>query len=118
MIDTGEIGWHEKNPMLYTLIAELDREENREGITFPQFICAFTTDLLGNQSHEHIVNLFKMLDEDNSGTIRLDDLRKLVREVGETVSAEELRGMIKKVAGDKEEITFEDFYAIMARKLI
>lgn len=107
--------WHEKNPMLFALISELDTPDNREGITFTQFLNAFTSDLVANTSKEHIKNLFRLLDEDNSGTIKIDDLKRIVKEVGETVSSEELKEMLKQV-GSGDEITFEEFYAVMSRK--
>ena len=99
-------------------MADLDREDNREGITYQQFMNAFTIDLVGIQSKDHIANIFHLVDEDNSGTIKLDDMVRLVQEIGETISPEELKEMIKKVSGNKEEITFEDFYAALSRRQI
>lgn len=104
--------------MLFALVAELDREEYRAGVTFPQFVCAFTTDLLASRSRDHVANLFKMLDEDGSGTIRVDDMLRLAKEIGETVSTEELREMVRKVADGREELSFEDFCTVMSRKML
>lgn len=107
--------WHEKNPMQFALISEIDNEENADGITFQQFLNLFTIELVQDTSKEHIANLFRMIDITGSGTIKLEDLKKLVKEVGETVSTEELREILKKL-GDGKEITFEEFYAIMSKK--
>ena len=104
--------------MLFTLVSELDKEENKDGIGFEQFLCTFTTDLVNNLSPDHIGNIFRMIDGNNKGTIRLDDLQKVVKETGETVSTEELREMIKRIGADKDAITFDEFYAIMSRKQV
>ena len=106
---------HEKNPILYALISEIDNEENREGISFQQFINLFTVGLVKNTSQEHIANLFKLVDETGTGTLKLESLAKLVKIVGETISTEELREMMKKL-GNGNEITFEQFYGIMTQK--
>ena len=58
-----------------------------------------------------------MLDEDNIGSIRLSDLKKRVKQIGETISSEELKDMIKKW-GDGEVITFDKFYSIMTSNFI
>jgi len=107
--------WHEKNPMQFALISEIDNEENADGITFQQFLNIFTIELVQDTSEEHIANLFRMIDITGTGTIKLTDLQKLVREVGETVSTEELREMLRKV-GDGKEITFDEFHTIMTKK--
>ena len=104
--------------MLFALVCELDKEDNKEGIGFEQFLCAFTTDLVGDTTREHIGSIFRMIDENNKGTIKLDDLQKVVKEVGEIVSIEELREMIKRLGAENGAITFDEFYAIMSRKQI
>ena len=98
--------WHIKNPMLFALMSEIDTEENRDGIDFQQFLNLFTIELVNDISQEHIANLFRLIDTNSTGTIRLEDLRRLVKDIGETVSSEELRDMLKKV-GNGEEITFD-----------
>eukprot|EP00826_Nyctotherus_ovalis_P017118 TRINITY_DN15014_c0_g1_i2.p2 TRINITY_DN15014_c0_g1~~TRINITY_DN15014_c0_g1_i2.p2 ORF type:complete len:207 (+),score=80.52 TRINITY_DN15014_c0_g1_i2:366-986(+) len=107
--------WHERSPMLFALISEIDNEENADGVTFQQFLNLFTIELVQDTSKEHVANLFRMVDTTASGTVKLDDLKKLVKEVGETVSTEELREILKKL-GDGKEITFEEFYSIMSKK--
>ena len=107
--------WHEKSPMLFELISEIDNEENADGITFQQFLNLFTIVLVQDTSKEHIAKLFRLIDRTGSGTIKLGDLKQLVKEAGETVSTEELKEILRKL-GDGKEITFEEFNTIMSKK--
>lgn len=107
--------WDERSPMVFALISEIDNEENADGVTFQQFLNLFTVELVQDTSREHVANLFRLVDVAATGTVKLDDLRKLVKEIGETVSTEELREILKKL-GDGKEITFEEFYSIMSKK--
>ena len=42
---------------------------------------------------------------------------RVCRELGETMSEEELLEAIKKVANGKEEISIDDFYTVMTKKI-
>ncbi len=94
---------------------QLEREEHRDGLTYPQFLQVFTSGLIGTQSREQIMGMFKMIDEDDSGTIRLEDMRMLVGDIGESVTIEELRELISNATGGDAEISFEQFFGIFKR---
>ena len=57
-----------------------------------------------------------MFDDDDTGNINLANLKRVARELGETMTAEELEEMLSRAATNGEEITFEDFYNIMTKK--
>ena len=40
----------------------------------------------------------------------------MAKELGETMSSEELREMIERAASNGEDISFEDFYTVMIKK--
>ena len=46
------------------------------------------------ESHEEIERAFRLFDVDNTGVITFDNLRQIARELGETMSDDELRLMI------------------------
>jgi Ca2+-binding EF-hand superfamily protein len=105
--------------MLFSAIVEhLGKEEFKDGITYSQFLNSFTVDLTGNQNREQISSMFKIIDDDDSGSIKLEDMKRLVREIGESVTMEELRDLIKNATANNDEITFKEFYNIFKRKLI
>jgi len=59
--------------------------------------------------------MFHFLDEDETGTIKIEDLRRLTRDIGESVTMEELKDIIKNISGGNSEITFEEFYNIFKK---
>lgn len=110
------IEWHIDAPNLYSVIEEhLGRQEYSEGISYSQFLNIFTTELTRNQTREDITNMFKLVDIDEKGAIKLDDLKRLVKEIGESVTLDELRELIKNCTSNNDEIPFEEFYNIFKR---
>ena len=59
--------------------------------------------------------MFKFIDEDESGSIKLDDMKRLVKDIGESVTIEELKEIIGYATGGDAEITFDEFYNMFKR---
>ena len=98
------------------MIAELDTHENAGGINFDQFLDAITDKLGNKESRDGIARIFELFDDDRSGAVNIHNLRRVAKELGETMSADELKEMLERAASNGEEITFEDFYFIMTKK--
>jgi len=85
-------------------------------ITFDQFL-AHVTNRLGNRnSPEGIERIFYLFNDTGSGNITLAQMKRVAKELGESMSAEELDAAIQRVAGGKSEISLEDFKAVMTKK--
>ena len=112
----SSLGFEAKNPTIYAMIADLDTHENANGIDFEAFLEAITDKLGNKESREGITRIFELFDDDRSATINVHNLRRVAKELGETMSADELREMLERAASNGEEITFEDFYFIMTKK--
>ena len=110
------LGFEAKNPTIYAMIAELDTHENAGGINFDQFLDAITDKLGNKESREGIARIFELFDDDRSNAVNIHNLRRVAKELGETMSADELKEMLERAASNGEEITFEDFYFIMTKK--
>ena len=110
------LGFESKNPTIYQMIADLDTQENVGGINFDHFLDAITAKLGNKETKEGIARIFDLFDDDKSGTINLHNLRRVAKELGETMSTEELKEMLERAASNGDEITFEDFYFIMTKK--
>lgn len=63
------------------------------------------------------MKVFNLFDDDQSGKITLRNLKRVAKELGETMSDTELMEMIERADTDQDgEINFEEFYAIMTKK--
>jgi centrin-1 len=123
MIDPKELkaamqslGFESKNPTIYQMIADLDTTDNQGGINFDQFLDAITAKLGNKETKEGIARIFDLFDDDKTGTINIHNLRRVAKELGETMSSEELKEMLERAASNGDDITFEDFYFIMTKK--
>ena len=110
------LGFESKNPTIYQMIADLDTEANAGGIDFDQFLDAITAKLGDKESRDGIEKIFRLFDDDSTDSINLNNLKRVAKELGETMSVEELREMVERAASNGEEISFEDFYTIMTKK--
>lgn len=69
------------------------------------------------ESREGIQKIFNLFDDDKTGSITLKNLKRVAKELGESLSEEELREMVERADSNGDgEISFEDFYAIMTKK--
>jgi Ca2+-binding EF-hand superfamily protein len=110
------LGFEAKNPTIYAMIADLDTHENAGGINFDQFLDAITDKLGNKETRQGIHRIFELFDDDRSSSINIHNLRRVAKELGETMSADELKEMLERAASNGDEITFDDFYFIMTKK--
>ena len=110
------LGFEQKNPVIYAMIADLDTPENSQGINFDHFLDSITAKLGNKETKDGIARIFDLFDDDKSGSINIHNLRRVAKELGETMSADELKEMLERAASNGDEITFEDFYFIMTKK--
>ena len=60
--------------------------------------------------------MFNLFDVQNRGHITFDDLRRVAKELGETMTEAELREMIERADGDHDgNVTADDFFKIMTK---
>ena len=57
-----------------------------------------------------------LFDDDKTGHINVHNLRRVAKELGETMSGDELKEMLERASSNGDEISFEDFYFIMTKK--
>ncbi len=113
------LGFDNKNPTIFQLIAELDSNDNAKkgGIDFDEFVDAINNKLGDKETREGIQRIFDLfIDDPNSNTITISSLKRISRELGEQMSNEELKDMLERASSNGTELTFEEFYDIMTKK--
>nr|QDO16204.1 centrin 2 [Lingulodinium polyedra]QDO16206.1 centrin 2 [Lingulodinium polyedra] len=109
------LGFETKNPTIFQMIADLDQDGTPIG--FEDFLDAITAKLGDRETREGIYKIFALFDDDKTGGISLKNLKRVSKELGETMTEDELREMIERADSDGDGvITPEDFYNIMTKK--
>eukprot|EP00918_Siedleckia_nematoides_P055068 GHVU01120130.1.p1 GENE.GHVU01120130.1~~GHVU01120130.1.p1 ORF type:complete len:174 (+),score=37.80 GHVU01120130.1:77-598(+) len=122
---TGRIDYHELKVALRALGFETNKaqvlevmkeyDKNSTGsIDYNDFLDIMTQKINDRDPNEEIMKAFKLFDDDNTGKISLKNLRRVARELGESLSDEELQAMIDEFDKDEDgEICEAEFMAIM-----
>ena len=76
-----------------------------------------TAKMSDKDSKADIAKVFNLFDDDKTGKITLKNLKRVAKELGETMSDAELMEMIERADTDEDgEINNEEFYMIMTKK--
>ena len=110
------LGFEAKNQTIYQIIQDIDKEKTGE-INFDQFLELMTRRLAGSDTKEDIQKIFELFDDDKTGYISLQNLKRVAQDLGENMDDSELLEMIERADSDHDGlISPEDFYAIMTQK--
>ena len=86
---TQSLGFEAKNQTIFQMISDLDK--NKSGsIDFEEFLDMMTARMSDKDTREDIAKVFRLFDDDTSGSITLRNLRRVAKELGETMTDEEL----------------------------
>lgn len=108
------LGFDKKSATVYEMICDLE-ELGRE-VDFDDFLDSIGNKLGNRETPEGINRIFDLFDEEKKGVISLKNLKKVAKELGESMTDEELQEMLSRAASNGEEISREDFYNIMTKK--
>lgn len=67
----------------------------RTPLTCPEFLNLMSQTVKETDTEQELINAFRVFDKDNSGTISTDELRNVLRSLGENLTDDELEEMIK-----------------------
>lgn len=102
-------GYATKHPYLFKILCSLNQEGLEGGIDFEQFKDSILYSLGDRSSKENIGKMFDLIDMRNCGRLNNRDVRDLADRAGFKVEEKEINHIITKNAGDKQEITREEF---------
>jgi len=104
------------------MIADLDKDGAGD-IDFDKFLNIFTLQIgagagdgSGGQSREDMAKIFNLFDVEKTGYISLNQLKRVARELGETMSDAELLEMIERASSrDDGLVSLDDFCNILSK---
>jgi centrin-1 len=116
------LGIDARNQTLLNMMADLDKDRSG-AIDFDEFISMMTAQMSDTDSREDLRKVYNLFLGDDSGSrvnnkIQLQHLKRVARELNEAMSDEELLEMITRADLDRDgAVDFEEFYAIMTKKI-
>ncbi|KAL3781856.1 hypothetical protein ACHAWO_009222 [Cyclotella atomus] len=110
------LGFEAKNQTIYQMIKDIDVDGSGE-IDFDEFLQLMTSRLAGSDTREDIDKIFQLFDDDKTGYISLQNLRRVAHELGEQMNDAELLEMIERADLDQDgQISPDEFFRIMTQK--
>ena len=103
------LGFATKKQEVLHIMQEYDKDESGK-IEFEEFKLIMLEKYQAQNPEEELEKAFSLFDGDGSGKISFRDLRKLAKELGETLQDDDLQGMIDEFDRDGDgEIDFNEF---------
>lgn len=87
------LGFPVKKEEVRKIMGDYDRDGTGK-LSFDDFLEVMTEKYLARDPEEEIRKAFKLFDEDSTGKISLKNMRRIARELGESLSDDELAAMI------------------------
>jgi len=111
------LGFEAKNHTVYQMISDIDKNGTGD-IDFDEFLDLMTVKLGDSDSEEDVRKVFDLFDDDKTGHITIQNLKRVAKDLDENMSDAELLEMIERADSDQDgQINFDDFYSIMTKKV-
>eukprot|EP00927_Polykrikos_kofoidii_P062932 TRINITY_DN57742_c0_g1_i1.p1 TRINITY_DN57742_c0_g1~~TRINITY_DN57742_c0_g1_i1.p1 ORF type:complete len:167 (-),score=59.38 TRINITY_DN57742_c0_g1_i1:49-549(-) len=115
------LGFEPKKEELKKLVSDLDKSSSGSGqgqLDYNEFLEIMTAKMSEKDSKEQIQKAFQLF-KGPSGKISFDDLKAVAKELGETMSDEELWEMIREADKDEDnEVSEEEFMRIIRKSTL
>merc|ERR1711934_475013 len=109
------LGFEPKKEEIRKMINDLDK--NNDGtIDFEEFMLLMSGKLSDKDAKEDIVKAFRLFDDDETNKVSFKNLKRVAKELGESMGDEELQEMIDEADTDGDgEVNEEEFLKIMKK---
>ncbi|KAF1345104.1 putative calmodulin [Delphinella strobiligena] len=107
------LGLNPSNEDLQDIVAEIDVDNNGV-IEFDEFFAIMSRKVKTSDTDSELREAFRIFDRDGSGTINADELRDVMKALGEDLSSAEIDEMIKEADKNGDgSIDYEEFVRIL-----
>lgn len=112
-------GIDKANPIIYDLVAQFAQENvKNKSVSYEDFVSFIQKKLADKDSKESIDRIYELfLEGTNSKTIDFNALRKVVDEVGEKLTDDEIRTIFQRAASNGKDFDYDEFYELMTKKV-
>ena len=90
MIAMQALGFEPKKEEIKKMIAETDKE-GIGTISFEEFFAIMSVKMSEKDEKEEILKAFKLFDDDDTGSISLNNIKRVTKELGENLTDDELQ---------------------------
>eukprot|EP00933_Yihiella_yeosuensis_P075568 TRINITY_DN85000_c0_g1_i1.p1 TRINITY_DN85000_c0_g1~~TRINITY_DN85000_c0_g1_i1.p1 ORF type:complete len:172 (-),score=39.18 TRINITY_DN85000_c0_g1_i1:171-686(-) len=105
-----------RNQVVHGIVHDLERQ-GAKPLDFGGFLDLMTAKMGERDSREDVSKVFRLFDDDRTGSINVRNLQRVARELGEQLPVECLEEMIARADSDADgQVTAEDFYILMTQK--
>ena len=110
---------NEKSPIIYELFEEFDTPENSKNrLDYEQFVDLLSEKLSDKDSQKAIERFYEaFLSNTDKDTIDFDVIKKVAKDVGDDITDEQIRALLERCSQNGKDMTFEEFYEVMTKKV-
>jgi len=109
------LGFEPRKDEIKKMLASVSADQSGE-VTREQFTEMMASRLIEKDTRDEIAKAFRLFDDDETGKITFQNLKRVAKELGESISDEELRDMIHEADLDGDgQVNEEEFYRIMKK---
>ncbi|OMJ85365.1 hypothetical protein SteCoe_13338 [Stentor coeruleus] len=107
---------NDKSPTFFRLLSGI--EELGAEIDFNSFLIHVNERLGNKESKKGVEKILELFDAEGTGNLTLKAYKRVSRELGETMTEDEMINCLERISSlSKPELTLDDFYRVMVRKV-
>ncbi|NXH49024.1 CETN2 protein, partial [Dicaeum eximium] len=109
------LGFEPNKEEIKKIISDMDKEGTGK-ICFSDFLAGMSQKMAEKDSKAELLKAFKLFDDDETGKISLQNLKRVAKKLGESFTDEELQEMIDEADRDGDgEVSEQEFLRIMKK---